>query len=163
VDTDGDGWISRAEYERFRELFLKGRNAVLAIRPGGQGDVTDSHVVWSNRRQVPFCASPLYYGGLLYTIKTGGLFACLDVRDGKALKVERLGDTGDYSSSPVAGDGKIYVLSQRGIATVLRAGRALEVLSTSDFGEDCYATPAIADGRIYLRAGGHLYCFGAAR
>ncbi len=160
VDTNADGSISRTEYERFRDLFQKGKNAVLAIRPGGKGDVTDSHVAWTNTRQVPFCASPLYHGGLVYTLKDGGLFACLDPRDGKPLKFARLQDTGNYYSSPVTGDGKIYLLSVRGSLSVVRAGRDWTVLSTSEFDEDVYATPAIADGRIYLRTSGHLYCFG---
>ncbi|HYT92624.1 MAG TPA: PQQ-binding-like beta-propeller repeat protein [Gemmataceae bacterium] len=162
VDTNGDGSITRAEYDRFRELFQKGRNAVLAIKPGGVGDVTASHVAWTNTRQVPFCASPLYHGGLVYTIKDGGLFACLDPRDGKPLKFDRLVGAGSYYSSPVAGDGKIYLLNVTGSLSVIQAGRDWKVLSTSDFAEDVYATPAIVDGRIYLRTSGHLYCFGVA-
>jgi outer membrane protein assembly factor BamB len=162
VDTNGDGSISRVEYERFRGLFQKGKNAVLAINPGGTGDVTASHVAWANTRQVPFCASLLYHGGLVYTLKDGGLFACLDPRDGKPVKAGRLPSAGTYYSSPVAGDGKIYLLSVSGSLTVIQAGRDWKVLSTSDFEEDVYATPAIADGRIYLRTSGHLYCFGAA-
>jgi outer membrane protein assembly factor BamB len=162
VDTNGDGSITRAEYERFQELFQKGRNAVLAINPGGRGDVTASHVAWANTRQVPFCASPLYHGRLVYTVKDGGLFACLDPRDGKPLKYGRLRGTGSYYSSPVAGDGKIYLLGVNGSLSVVQAGRDWKVLSTSDFGEDVYATPAIADGRIYLRTAGHLYCFGVS-
>ena len=160
VDTDGDGSITRAEYERFRELFQKGRNAVIAVRPGGKGDVTETHVTWKNTKQVPFCASPLYHDGLVYTVKTGGLFSCLDGKIGKALKVGRLPDNGNYYSSPVAGDGKIYVLSERGTAAVIRAGRDWQVQSTSEFDENVYGTPAIADGRIYVRTSGNLYCFG---
>ena len=160
VDTDGDGSITRAEYERFRDLFKKGRNTVIAIRPGGKGDVTDTHVAWKNTKQVPFCASPLYHGGLVYTVKTGGLFSCLDAKNGKPIKVGRLPDNGNYYSSPVAGDGKIYLLSERGTATVIRAGRDWQVLATSEFEETVYATPAIADGKIFLRTAGHLYCFG---
>jgi outer membrane protein assembly factor BamB len=160
VDTNGDGSISRSEYERFRELFQKGKNAVLAIKPGGKGDVTTSHVAWANTRQVPFCASPLYHGGFVYTVKDGGLFACLDPRDGQLLKAGRLPGTGNYYSSPVAGDGKIYLLDVSGSLGVVQAGRDWKVLSTSAFEEDVYATPAIADGRIYLRTAGHLYCFG---
>jgi outer membrane protein assembly factor BamB len=160
VDTNGDRSITRAEYARFRELFQKGRNAVLAINPGGQGDVTASHVAWANTRQVPFCASPLYHDGLVYTVKDGGLLACLDPRDGKPLKFERLPGAGSYYSSPVAGDGKIYLLSVSGTLSVVQAGRDWQVLSRTDFAEDVYATPAIVDGRIYLRTAGHLYCFG---
>src|SRR5262245_51091623 len=160
VDIDKDGSITRQEYERFRDLFEKGRNVVLAIRPGGKGDVTDSHVVWKNTRQVPFCASPLYLGGLIYTVKDGGLLACLDARDGKVIRNDRLPGRGNYYSSPVAGDGKIYLLNEQGRLSVVRAGRDWEVLGSSDFEEDTYATPAIADGRIYLRTAGHLYCLG---
>lgn len=162
VDVNSDGSITRAEYERFRELFKLGKNAVLAIQPGGVGNITDSHVIWRNSRQVPFCASPLYHHGLVYTLKSGGLFASLDARDGKPVKYARLPEGGDFYSSPVAGDGKIYVQNQRGWSAVLRAGRDWQVLSTSDFGEDIYATPAIADGRIYLRTAGRLYCFGVS-
>ncbi|MBM4072314.1 MAG: pyrrolo-quinoline quinone [Planctomycetes bacterium] len=163
VDVDANGSITRAEYERFRDLFRLGRNVVLAIRPGGKGDVTRSHVVWSNNRQVPFCASPLFHGGLVYTLKSGGLFASLDAGTGKALKYARLPEGGDFYSSPVAGDGKIYVQNQHGWSAVIRAGKDWQVLSTSDFGEDIYGTPAIADGRIYLRTAGHLFCFGEKR
>jgi outer membrane protein assembly factor BamB len=162
VDTNGDGSVTRAEYERFRGLFKKGRNAVLAIKPGGKGDVTGSHVAWKNTRQVPFCASPLYYGGLVWTVKDGGLLACLDPQSGKPVKFERLPAGGSYYSSPVAGDGKLYLLNEHGSLAVIRAGRDWKVLSRSNFGEAVYATPAIADGRIYLRTSGHLYCFGTA-
>jgi outer membrane protein assembly factor BamB len=160
VDLDKDGSITRGEYERYRKLFEDGQNVLLAIRPGGKGDVTDSHVVWRNTQQVPFCASPLVHAGLVYTVKDGGLFSCLDARDGKPLRRERLAGHGSYYSSPVIGDGKIYLIDQRGRLTVVRAGRDGKVLSTSDFKEDAYATPAIANGRIYVRTSGHLYCCG---
>jgi outer membrane protein assembly factor BamB len=160
VDLDKDGSITREEYERFRGLFEKGQNALLAIRPGGKGNVTDSHVVWKNTRNVPFCASPLYLGGLVYTVKDGGILACVDAKDGKALRRQRLPSGGNYYSSPVAGDGKVYLLSERGRLAVVQAGREGRLLFAGDFEEDVYATPALADGRIYLRTSGHLYCFG---
>jgi outer membrane protein assembly factor BamB len=160
VDLDKDGSITREEYERFRGLFDKGQNVVLAVRPGGTGDVTDTHVAWKNTRQVPFCASPLYHGGHVFTLKDGGLLSCLDARDGKPLKSDRLPAHGNYYSSPVAGDGKVYLLSERGELTVVSAAADWRVLAVSAFEEDAYATPALADGRIYLRTAGHLYCFG---
>jgi outer membrane protein assembly factor BamB len=160
VDLDKDGSITREEYERFRGLFDKGQNVVLAIRPGGTGDVTDSHVAWRNTRQVPFCASPLYVGSHVFTVKDGGLLSCLDARDGKVLKSDRLPGHGNYYSSPVAGDGKVYLLSERGELAVVSAAGDWRVLASSDFEEAAYATPAVADGRIYLRTAGHLYCFG---
>src|SRR5262249_3693650 len=113
-----------------------------------------------NTRQVPFCASPLYLGGLVYTVKDGGLLACLDARDGKAIKNDRLPGRGNYYASPVAGDGKIYLLNEQGRLTGVRAGRDWQGAGARDFDEDASATPAIAGGRIYLRTAGHLYCFG---
>jgi outer membrane protein assembly factor BamB len=162
VDVDKDGSITRQEYERFRGLFREGRNVVLAVRPGGKGDVTRSHVVWANSRQVPFCASPLYLDGLVYTVKDGGLLGILDRENGKPVSFERLPGTGAYYSSPVAGDGKVYLINEEGRLTVLQAGREGKVLATSDFDENVYATPALVGGRIYLRTAGHLYCFGFA-
>jgi outer membrane protein assembly factor BamB len=160
VDLDKDGSITREEYERFRDLFVKGQNVLLAVRPGGKGDVTETHVAWRNTKQVPFCASPLYSAGLVFTLKDGGYLASLDAKDGSLLKRDRLTAGGNYYSSPTEGDGKIYLLSERGRLTVVSAAGDWKVLATSDFEEDVYATPAIADGRIYLRTAGHLYCFG---
>lgn len=160
ADLDKDGSITAREYERFRELFAKGQNVVLAVRPGGTGDVTETHVAWRNLKQVPFCASPLYHGGHVFTVKDGGFLSSLDARDGKLLKRDRLPGPGNYYSSPVAGDGKIYLLSEQGRLTVVSADADWRVLASSSFGEDAYATPALADGRIYLRTVGHLYCFG---
>jgi outer membrane protein assembly factor BamB len=159
VDLDKDGSITRTEYERFRGLFREGRNVVLAIRPGGQGDVTDTHVAWKDTRYVPFCASPLFLDGLVYTVKDGGFLACLDARNGELVLRDRIPGGGSYYSSPIAGDGKIYLVNERGRLTVVRAGRDWRVLSGADFAEDVYATPAVAGGQIYLRTAGHLYCF----
>ena len=76
------------------------------------------------------------------------------------LKYGRLGATKNYYSSPVTGDGKIYVLNEVGQLSIVSAERKWRVLSSTDFGEDAHATPAIVDGKIYLRTAGHLYCFG---
>jgi len=91
---------------------------------------------------------------------TRGILTVLDAKTGNALKQGRIQATGGYYSSPVAGDGKVYLFSQKGESTVLSAADGWTTLSTADFGEDGFATPAIVDGRIYLRTNGHLYCFG---
>ncbi|HJT76985.1 MAG TPA: PQQ-binding-like beta-propeller repeat protein, partial [Gemmataceae bacterium] len=161
VDLDKDGSITREEYERFRGLFEKGQNVVLAIRPGGTGDVTATHVAWKNTRQVPFCSSPLYLDGCVYTVKDGGFLSCLDARDGNLVRRDRLPGRGNYYSSAVAGDGKIYVADDKGTLAVVRAGRDWQVLSSADFEESVYATPALAGGQVFVRTAGHLYCFGA--
>ncbi len=162
VDRDKSGGITREEYEYFRKLFQIGRNVVVAIKPGGEGDVTDTHVLWSHAKYVPFCASSVVVDDRLFCVKDGGIVSCLDATSGKSLRAARLEAVGDYYSSPVAGDGKIYLLNEEGVLTVISSKAAWTVLSTADFGENTYATPAIVDGRIYLRTAGHLYCFGDA-
>ena len=160
VDRDKTGTITRTEYEYFRGLFDKSRNVLLAIKPGGRGDVTKSHVVWEYEKAVPFVASPLYVDGSIFGVKDGGILTSLDAATGRLFKTKRLPGTKAYYSSPVAGDDKIYLVNVEGRLTVVSAHGNWEVLSTVDFGEDVYATPAIVDGHIYLRTVGHLYCFG---
>lgn len=158
-DRDKSGTITRAEYEEFRGLFDKSQNVITAVRPGGRGDVSDSHVVWRQPRQAPFCASPLFLNNRLYTVKDGGIFGAVDTASGKLLKTGRLTATDDYYASPVAGDGKIYLANEEGKVSVIQAGESWTILSTAEFGEGVHATPAIVDGRIYLRTNRRLYCF----
>lgn len=160
ADRNKDGKLTKAEYEFFRKLFADGKNLVLSIKPGANGEATDSHVVWRHSRLVPFCASPLYVNGLIFTVKDGGVLQCLDAGTGKQLKQQRLQASKSYYASPVSGDGKIYLLDEIGQLTVLKANDQGEVLHTAEFKEDVYATPALVDGRIYLRTAKALYCFG---
>jgi len=160
VDRDKSQTITRQEYEYFRGLFDKSRNVVVAIQPGGQGDVTQSRVLWESKKFVPFIASPVAINGHVFTIKDGGILTSFDSATGKPLRTKRLAATGNYYSAPVAGDGKLFLINESGQLTVVRAAGDWDVISTSALGEPVYATPAIADGRIYLRTSGHLYCFG---
>ena len=160
VDRNKDGKVTPAEYEYFRGLFAQGKNLLISIKPGAQGEATESHVAWRHARLVPFCASPLYVDGLIFTVKDGGVVQCLDAKTGKQLKQLRLEASKSYYSSPISGDGKVYMLDEIGELTVLKASDKVEVLHTAEFKEDVYATPAIVDGRIYLRTAKALYCFG---
>jgi outer membrane protein assembly factor BamB len=162
IDRDKSGAITRAEYDYMAEIFHSAKNGALAIRPGGRGDITETHVVWVQRRMIPYVASPLYHEGFLYLVKDGGIASSLDCRTGTAVRQARLPSRSNYYSSPVYGDGKIFWLSQRGELTVTTAQPEWEVLATAEFGEDAYATPAITDGHIYLRTHGHLYSFARA-
>jgi len=160
IDRDKDGHVTKAEYEGMRRIFETAQNRVVAIKPGGKGDVTKTHVLWSQPKHVPFVPSPLLYDSLLYMVRNGGIVVSLDAKTGKPTKEERAAATGDYYASPVGGDGKIYLLSQQGDLTVLSAEAKWQVLHAARFEEDVFATPAIVDGRIYVRTSGHLYCFG---
>jgi outer membrane protein assembly factor BamB len=160
-DRDKDGHITPTEYEGFRNLFDKSQNGVLAIRPGGRGDVTSTHLAWRFDKFAPFCASPLAYQGHVFVVKDGGILTCLDAASGQATKSGRVMGTGNYYASPAGGDAKVYLLSQRGTLSVVEAAAQWKVIHSAEFGEECYASPALVDGRIYLRTSGHLYCFGA--
>lgn len=161
ADRDKSGGITREEYEYFRKLFQIGRNVIIAVKPGGHGDISETHVLWTYAKHVPFCASPVVVGDRLFSVKDGGIVSCLSVHTGKPFKQARLEAIGEYYSSPVAGDGKLYMLSEEGRLTVISSSGDWQVLHTADFGENTYATPALVDGKIYLRTVSNLYCFGA--
>ncbi|MFM8582668.1 MAG: PQQ-binding-like beta-propeller repeat protein, partial [Planctomycetaceae bacterium] len=160
IDRDKNGLITREEYVSMRRVFQQAQNAVLKIRPGGHGDITDTHVEWRYSKVIPYCPSPVVYRKQMFMIKNGGILTILDTRTGKALKEGRIDATGEYYSSPVAGDGKVYLLSQRGQMTVLSADEGWATLHTADFGENAYATPALVDGQVFVRTAKHLFCFG---
>ena len=101
------------------------------------------------------------YRGVIYIINDGGILTTLDPATGKALKQGRLrGAVDKYYASPVAADGKVFFVGFSGVVTIVKAGPEQEILSVNQFDDECYATPAIADGRILIRTRGMLYCFG---
>jgi outer membrane protein assembly factor BamB len=159
IDRDKDGHATRREWEDMRRIFDAARNRLIAIKPGGSGDVTETHVLWERTKDIPYVSSPLCYRGLLFLAKDGGLIAAVDAKTGKSEKQERIVPGATYYSSPVGGDGKVYLCTQRGDVSVISAEPRWRVLSRSRFDEDIYATPAIVDGRIYVRTSGHLWCF----
>jgi len=159
-DRDGSGALDKTEYESIRKIFDVARSEAIAVKPGGIGNISTTHVLWRNARGIPRNASPLYYRGLLYLAKDGGVMTVLNAKTGETVRQLRLAGRGKYFSSPVAGDGKIYVLDDRGTLTVLAASGQMKQLHTDDFNEPVLATPAMADGRIYIRTTKTLYCFG---
>jgi len=131
----------------------------LAIKTGGRGDVSDSHVIWRVRTGAPYISSLLYYQGLIYMSTEAGVVTCVDAADGKTLWKERLG--GYFSASPVAAAGKVYVTNEEGETFILAAGREYRLLGKNDIGERTLASPAVASGgRILLRTDEHLISIG---
>jgi len=162
-DLDNDRKVTPAEWDYYRAA-LASRNGMLAMRLGGQGDMTSENVVWQYQRSVPQLPSPLLYGGVLYMVNDGGIVTTLNPENGEVLKQGRIpGAIDRYYASPVAGDGKVYMTSEKGRIAVLRPDGSLEPLAVNEIGEDIYATPALADGRIYVRTVGTLYAFGESR
>jgi outer membrane protein assembly factor BamB len=130
----------------------------MAIRLGGRGDVTKSHVVWRNATGAPYVSSLVYYDGLLYMASEMGIASAIDPATGQSLWRERLG--GVFTASPIAGDGKIYLVSETGETVVLRAGRAPTVLARNSLDAHIVASPAMARGRLFLRGDDELIAIG---
>jgi outer membrane protein assembly factor BamB len=187
LDTNQDGTLARAEmpkefFERFDlsdrnknalidpdeidtafqhpDNMVGGGNIIQAIKGGGSGDVTTSHVLWNYDHKSPSnLASPLLYNGRLYLVKSGGMCSAYDAKDGRTLwERSRIGNFGDYFASPVAADGKVFLAGRNGFIVVLEDGPELKVISKNDMGEEIIATPSIADGRLFVRTRGSLIC-----
>lgn len=161
IDANKDGFIVKEEWETIAQIFDRSENALLAIKPGGTGDISQSHVVWKYSRGLPYVPSPLYYRDRLYFVRNGGLFTCLNATNGTPLyKEERIGANGNNYSSPVAANGRICVISQQGVAVVIEASDSFRILAKNPLEEPVLATPAIVQKRIYIRTRSHLCAFG---
>ena len=159
-DLDRNGSLDAREWNVFRAM-LASENGLLAIRLGGKGDMTEGAVRWRYQRPVPQVPSTLLYRGVLFMVNDSGILISLDPATGTVLKQGRLkGAIDKYFASPVAGDGKLFLVSQDGTASVVDARREWEILSVNPLDDEVFATPAIADGRIYVRTKSTLYCFG---
>ena len=160
VDLEGDG-ILDAEDWNFFQAALASLNGMLAIRLGGSGDMSDSNMVWQYRRSVPQLPSPLIYKNVLYMLNDGGMVTTFKPDNGEVIKRARIRDVGTkFYASPVASDDKVFIISLRGRVSVLKSDGNLDVVTINDLKEQCYATPAISEGRIYIRTVKTLYCFG---
>jgi outer membrane protein assembly factor BamB len=159
LDLDDTGFLEERDWVQFQERRV-GENALRAYRLGGRGDITESHALWKQSKSLPNVPSPLFYQGVLYALKEGGIFTSYNPTTGEVLKQARLaGALGEYFASPVASGGHIYTVSEPGVVAVLRAGAQWELVRVNDLGDGCKATPAMADGRIYIRTYSTLYCF----
>lgn len=133
---------------------------IRAIRLGGEGDITNTHIAWEQKKGVPTLVSPLYVRPYLYTITRDNILHCIEASTGKIVWLRRLG--GAYSASPVLTDGRIYVLSEEGVTLVLRPGPQYDEVARNSIGETCLASMAVSQGHFYIRSSEHLYSIGAS-
>jgi outer membrane protein assembly factor BamB len=132
--------------------------SLLAVRPDGTGDVTRTHVAWTLRRGAPLTPSPLLVGDELYIVNDGGIVSCLDAATGETRWQHRL--DGNFSASPVYADGRIYFLSEDGVATVILPGKEFRTLATNHVDGATLASMAVSAGSIFIRSDTHLYRIG---
>lgn len=159
-DLDRDQKLNAKDWEVFRSM-MASENGLLAIKLGGEGDVTEKAIRWKYQRPVPQVPSTLLYQGALFMVNDSGILISFDPATGNVIKQGRLkGAIDKYFASPVGADGKVYLISQDGTVSVVKAAGAWETLAVNALGDEVFATPAIADGKIYVRTKGALYCFG---
>ena len=161
-DLNGDGKITAEDVEGMKAMMSRGENVMVAVRPGGKGELGAGHVAWKQTRGLPYVPSPLYYRGRVYLVKDGGMVSSYDAALGApAYQQERLNALGNYYASPVAADGRVMVASLDGRVTVFAAGGdAPRILHQVDFKERIAATPALAGNDVYIRTARALYAFG---
>ena len=163
VDGDKDEKISADEWKKLGEFArqrLRSEPGLYSIRLHGSGDSTKAQIAWHQKRGVADVPTPLIYHNRLYVVRNGGIVHCRNPLNGQQIFRGRLGAIGGYYASPVAGDGKVYFASDRGVVTVINSSDSLEVLGTNDLRERILATPALVGGKIYVRTDEHLYAFG---
>lgn len=160
ADLDVNGSLSQDEWAYYRAA-LDSENGMLAIRLGGDGDMTDTAIRWKYQRSVPQLPSPLLYRGVLYMVNDNGIVTTLDPESGAVIRQGRLaGAPGAVFASPVAADGHVFFTTEAGAVVVVAPDGAITVRRVNDLAEDTYATPALADGRLYVRTTQALYAFG---
>ncbi|HSD46135.1 MAG TPA: PQQ-binding-like beta-propeller repeat protein [Pyrinomonadaceae bacterium] len=159
-DMNRDEKLDAKDWEVFRAM-MASENGLLAIKMGGEGDQTATAIRWRYQKPVPQVPSTLLYKGVLYMINDSGILLSFNPTTGEVLKQGRLhGAIDKYFSSPVAADDKVFLIGQGGQVSVLKAAGDWQVLAVNELDDECFATPAIADGRIYIRTRSALYAFG---
>ena len=158
MDKNRDGAWTREEFVgNFGHG--SGKPLLIAVKPGGRGDVTESHLAWEHNRGIPEIPSPLYHAGRVYMVRSGGILTAVHADTGKALYSERLNASGQYSASPILANGHLYLISESGQLTVVKAGDELSIVHQIKLGDKTHVTPALDDNTIYVRSEQHLWAF----
>ena len=161
-DVNGDGKITAEDIELMKAQLVKGENVLVALKPGGHGELGADTIAWKQTSGLPYVPSPLFYRGRVYLVRDGGMVSSFDAKTGTPYyQKERLDAGGSYYASPVAADGRIYFVSLNGRVSVVAAGgEQPKILRQADFGERICATPALVENALYLRTASALFAFG---
>jgi outer membrane protein assembly factor BamB len=163
TDANKDGKVTREEWDAVLKFMAEGKNSAFAVKTGGAGDVSATHVLWKKTKGLPYVPTGIVYQGQFVMVKDGGLVSAYDAKSGKEIYTqEREAAAGRYFASAVAANGHIYLTAfEDGTITVLKGGadKATVVAKNPKLGERVGATPAIADDTLYVRTAGHLYAF----
>ena len=163
LDADGDGFITEKEWNVARGLGMGDWGAIAIDGEKANGQMKAADVRWRFKKNLPYISAPIVYQGVYFMVRDGGVITSLNPTTGELIKQGRTKDAlGEYLASPVAADGKVFLASSEGKITVLKAGGEWEVLAVNDLGEDIHATPALSEGKIFVRTHGALYCFAAS-
>lgn len=159
-DMDRNEKLDTKDWDVFQAM-MASENGLLAIKLGGEGDQTAGAIRWRYSKPVPQVPSTLLYKGVLYMINDSGILISFDPATGNVIKQGRLAGAIDkYFASPVAADDKVFLIGEGGAVSVLKAAGEWQVLKVNELDDETFATPAIADGRIYIRTRSALYAFG---
>jgi outer membrane protein assembly factor BamB len=157
---DDDGIVTPAEWDEAFGGFI-GKAGLVSVQMLDVEGKLAGKVRWTYGKTVPYVSSPVLYEDILYFVQDGGIVTALDPEDGRVLKRDRLRKGGSqFYASPVAADGKLFLVDRQGQVTVLEAGADWKVLATNDLGEACFASPAIYGNSVLLRTDRSLFCFG---
>ena len=162
-DVDRDLKLDAKDWSIFRAM-MAAENGLLKVKLGGEGDQTESAIRWKYQRPVPQVPSTLLYNGVLFMVNDSGILISFDPATGTVLKQGRLkGAIDKYFASPIGADGKVYLVSQDGTVSVVEAKGEWEILAVSPLGDEVFATPIVADGRLLIRTKSALYGFAAPK
>ena len=157
IDGPTEQFVASLVYDG-KLLFVTGgypERHILAIRPDGKGNVTDSHVAWRTNRGAAYVPSPIVEGKYFLVVSDRGIASCFEAANGERLWMERL--KGGHSASTISAGGLVYFISDKGETTIVRPGPKFDVVARNQLGERCSASPAISGGRLYIRGHQHLF------
>ena len=161
IDGPTEQFVASVVYNQKHDmLFITGGypdHHILGVKPNGQGNITGTHIVWRTNKGVSYVPSPISEGDYFVIVSDGGIASCFHAATGEMYWNERIGP--HAHSSIVSANGLVYCTTDDGATTVIKPGPKFEVVSRNTLGEPCFSSPAISDGRVFVRGAKNLFCF----